>query len=228
MKNITDKNGLVVWNEKEIMYRNFYIDKFIFEIKNSLLKENNAWKFERIESSCLIPTILISPEYSTDDYFNIGDLSLRPETTALSYKYAEKLISDDKVSPPICVYQSGKSFRNELDNVSKNVRLKEFYQLEFQCIYSDGTLNDYYSVLLNETYNIISDIVKLETRIVESDRLPSYSEKTFDIEVKTEHKWLEICSVSLRNDFLTTYRDKKLYVVEVAIGLDRLLSLLNN
>ena len=60
-------------------------------------------------------------------------------------------------------------------------------------------------------------MLKLETRCVSSDRLPSYSKQTMDIEVKTPEKWLEICSISDRTDFTDNIRN-----VEVAFGLDRL------
>lgn len=222
MKNLTNKNGLVIWNEEEIAWRNFFTERISSYLKDNLLKENNAWKFYRIESSCLIPSEMVNESYSIDDYFSIGELSLRPETTALSYMFAEDLLTQG-ITPPICVWQAGKSFRNENDQVQKNIRLKEFYQLEFQCIFSDGTFNDYHKVMVDTAKDITEKLLKLPTRVVESDRLPSYSEKTLDVEVQTPHKWLEVCSVSLRKDFSKKFRDKKLLVVEVAFGLDRLI-----
>ena len=42
--------------------------------------------------------------------------------------------------------------------------------------------------------------------------------KTIDIEVFNGDKWMEICSVSKRNDF-----DEENTVLEIAFGLDRLL-----
>ena len=71
-------------------------------------------------------------------------LALRPETTPGSYAYAQHLLNTHSgYKPPLCVWQAGKSFRREQDQVTKNMRLKEFWQQEFQCIYSSDTLNDW-------------------------------------------------------------------------------------
>jgi glycyl-tRNA synthetase len=113
---------------------------------------------------------------------------------------------------PIVVWQHGKSFRREQDQVVKNMRLKEFYQLEFQIIYADSTANDY-SVGLQE--QLIRDISLFvgDCRIEKSDRLPSYSESTMDIICNKTN--MEICSISKRNDFAGAK------VLEIAIGTDR-------
>lgn len=120
------------------------------------------------------------------------------------------------------VRQHGKSFRNEQDKVSKNMRLKEFYQLEFQIIYSSATANDYHTLIVEIVRDTLSRYFAVQT--VPSDRLPDYSEKTTDIEI-IDNK-MEICSISQRKDFFTiTPQGQKEYhkVVEVAIGTDRLL-----
>ena len=80
-------------------------------------------------------------------------------------------------------------------------------------------------------------MIKKPTRIVESDRLPSYSEITMDIEAHTEafvfapenDRWMEVCSISRRTDFPQKAKfqtkkgtvEKDLLVLEIAIGLDR-------
>ena len=48
--------------------------------------------------------------------------------------------------------------------------------------------------------------------------MPDYSNKTFDIEVETPEKWLEICSISDRKDYACDIKN-----VEIAFGLDRLI-----
>ena len=76
---------------------------------------------------------------------------------------------------------------------------------------------------------MFKDILALETRVIESDRLPDYSLRTMDIEVWNEDKWMEICSISKRKDFdkkaIINYKskviEKDLLVLEIAIGLDR-------
>lgn len=71
----------------------------------------------------------------------------------------------------------------------------------------------------------------MPARIVESDRLPSYSLRTMDIEVFNDDKWMEVCSISKRTDFPQKARihvkdrviEKDLLVLEIALGSDRLL-----
>lgn len=119
---------------------------------------------------------------------------------------------------PVCrsVYD-GKSFRKEQDQVTKNMRLKEFYQQEFQCIYANSTANDYSLAVIPAVQRMISDMIG-PCRVEESDRIPSYSEKTMD--VVCEKSNMEVCSISLRKDFL--YQGgASAKVLEVAIGTDR-------
>jgi glycyl-tRNA synthetase len=109
------------------------------------------------------------------------------------------------------------------------MRLKEFYQQEFQCIYTADTLNDYHAAILEPVRKMLGEVIGLPTRIVESDRLPSYSLKTMDVEVDNGDKWMEVCSISKRTDFPEKAKfqtkkglvEKDLLVLEVAIGLDR-------
>jgi len=156
-------------------------------------------------------------------------LVLRPETTPSSYAYACHMLNSNMILPPFCVLQSGKSFRREQDQVSKNMRLKEFYQQEFQCIYASDTLNDYQEKVLEPLRKMFEKIIGKPARIVESDRLPSYSLRTMDIEIDNGDKWMEICSISKRTDFPQKVKfqtknglnEKDMLVLEIAIGLDR-------
>jgi len=95
------------------------------------------------------------------------------------------------------------------------MRLKEFYQLEFQIIYGLTTANDYSEKLFPMVRELLEKVVAKPCRIEPSDRLPSYSSQTMDIVV--EDNDMEICSMSVRND-LPGYK-----VLEVAIGTDRLI-----
>lgn len=227
MEKIYNVNGLVVWNEEEIAFRNFLIDTIFRAVQSTLRHENAAWKFHQIESTTIIPRELVNSSYTDEDcFFLSSELSLRPETTAGSYEYAKVLFDSNKALPPVCVWQAGKSFRNEQDQVSKNMRLKEFYQLEFQCIFTESTKNDYHSIMMDKMAAIIKQLLRLDTRVVDSDRLPGYSLKTKDVEVFNGDKWMEVMSVSLRNDFTTEVfvgkGKQKILVLEVAVGLDRL------
>ena len=175
---------------------------------------------------------MINKNYTSEDIWvqdSESNLALKPETTPSSYLYSEYLLDSNRVLPPFVVWQTSKSFRREQDQVLKNMRLKEFYQTEFQCIYAADTLNDYQEKVLEPIAKMFKDILALETRVIESDRLPDYSLRTMDIEVWNEDKWMEICSISKRKDFdkkaIINYKskviEKDLLVLEIAIGLDR-------
>lgn len=235
MERIYNTNGLIFWIEKEIRLRRMFEEYFYNELRRVLLDMNPAWSFSQIEAPILTPDELINPNYTSEDvWVQEGEkpgLTLRPETTPGSYAYAVHLLENTAkpIKPPFVVWQTGKSFRREQDQVTKNMRLKEFYQQEFQCIFVADTANDYHTNCLEPIRRMIGDMVHLPTRIVESDRLPSYSLKTMDIEVDNGDKWMEVCSISLRRDFPTTAKfqakgkvvEKELRVLEVAIGLDR-------
>lgn len=229
MQHILNTNGLVVWNEAEIKFREYCIERIQNKLHQTLVAENRAWTMHRIESSCLIPSSLVNPNYTSDDVFIAGEgLTLRPETTAASYIYADRLMKVKGFYPPLVVWQAGKSFRNEQDNVSKNMRLKEFYQLEFQCVYADDTKNDYMEPVINAMHEVIAELIGngFAVRHVPSDRLPSYSLRTMDIEVDNHSKWMEVMSISDRTDYTErTFigkSEKGFRVLEVAVGLDRL------
>ncbi len=218
MLNLTNVNGLLSLTQQEIIDQDYIKKSVIYNVQQILLNQNRGWLFEEIEGTVLVPNELINPEYSEEDYFKVNDqLSLKPETTALSYSYAHSLLQHS-TRAPLCVYQASKSFRKEQDQATKHMRLKEFKQLEFQCIYSVTTKNDYQANTIMQLANFVKNLLRLNTRVVLSDRLPSYSIKTIDIEVDNGEKWMEICSISVRNDF-----DSNHLVLEIAFGLDRLL-----
>ena len=229
------------WNEKEIKYRNYIKQIFTDDIEAILRAENRAWHFFEIEAPLLIPRELINPNYTNEDIWvqeittedtyseTFNELVLRPETTPASYAYACHMLNSNEILPPFCVLQSGKSFRREQDQVTKNMRLKEFYQQEFQCIYAADTLNDYQEKVLEPLKAMFQKVIGKPARIIESDRLPSYSLRTMDIEIDNGDKWMEICSISKRTDFPQKVKfqtkngisEKEMLVLEIAIGLDR-------
>lgn len=228
MKNLFERNGLIFWDEPSIRRREQLIQTISASIETILRTENRAFVMQRMESPILIPTNRLNPNYGTEDVFftpfgPIGEfLALRPETTAGSYAWAEAL----SIAPPYCIWQAGKSFRREQDQPTKFMRLKEFYQLEFQVVYSIDSKNDYYLALLPKLLALCETIFPHRVfQLVKSDRLPSYSEITTDIEVKQEDRFMEICSISLRNDFKHKPNGKELRVTEIAFGLDRLIIL---
>lgn len=227
MKFLYNYNGLPFYTKQEIDLRNNLITNISDSIKSILWNQNRAWDFHQIEACSLIPRNLISANYTDEDVYFIDDrLALKPETTASSYVYAKHLLEQQN-KLPLCVFQSSKSFRKEQDQSTTHCRFKEFYQLEFQCIYSKDTKNDYQENVVLEIANMFRNMLNLDTRVVISDRLPSYSLKTLDIEVDNGEKWMEICSISLRTDFqykpIMKNKEVECLVLEIAIGLDRLL-----
>ena len=222
MDSLFGVNGLMFWTEREIRLRRQFEEHFSYTMQQILLETNPAWRMIQVEAPLLTPGSKINPNYTNEDIWvqelaldetqgecnvcaaplpkdNVEALVLRPETTPGSYVYACHLLNTHSgIKPPFVIWQSGKSFRREQDQVTKNMRLKEFYQQEFQCIYTADTLNDYHKAVLEPVRLMIGEMVKLPTRIVESDRLPSYSQTTMDVEVYNGDKWMEVCSISRR------------------------------
>jgi glycyl-tRNA synthetase len=236
MNNIFNENGLPFFTQKEIRMRHYLEQIFTLELQDILQASNSAWSFTQIEAPILTPRELINSNYTNADVWAQekqnypSEYVLRPETTPGSYAYMVHVLEHQLSKPPFVVWQSGKSFRREQEQPSKHCRFKEFYQQEFQCLFTDDTKNDYQELVLQPMADVFLRELAKETRIVPSDRLPAYSLKTMDIEVYNGDKWMEICSVSLRQDFPAKARfsnkkgeivEKNCLVLEVAIGLDR-------
>lgn len=230
-KAIYERNtGLRFWTENEIILRNQFQERAVFSVKSALTKINSAWKFIQMEGPTLIPREYVNTSYSEDDIFvtNHSDLVLRPETTYSSFAYLRHLYPDHmqmKKKMPLCVWQAGKSYRRETNDGASAAKLRfnEFYQLEFQCVYTLGTMTDYRSVIIPLIRKEIERFCGAETRVVDSDRLPSYSTNTTDIEIKMlDGSWKELASCSIRTDFAEGF-----LVCEIAIGLDRVVHLAN-
>lgn len=160
--------------------------------------------------------------------------ALRAETTDGSYLMAMDILKNTRTNPPLCVWQIGQSFRRELSDGANaaNLRFNAFYQLEFQFVYSADTHFDYATLLKEKLEVLIKQLLVKPTRLVPSDRLPSYSLETTDLEVlwhpptKDKPEWKEVCSMSRRTDFPKDHGFKKeLKVFEVAFGMDRLVAI---
>lgn len=221
-----DIESLRFYDEDEIEMREMMTKRISSVVRQTLQNVNPAWKFKRVEGPLLTPRSFVSPSYDEDDIFVTqiekagAKLVLRPETTVSSYEFARKKYAREKF--PLCVWQLGKSFRVEKSDgaTAAKLRFNEFYQLEFQCIYSVGTKADYRASLIESVTKEVSRFLNLETRVIPSDRLPSYSESTLDIEVPYRNDWKEVASCSIRNDFSEDTR-----VCEIAIGMDRLVEI---
>lgn len=238
MLNLFNVNSLVHWEEREINMRDHMVRFFSEEVRTFLRSANPAWDVRRVEAPALTPRALVSDAYTNADIWVQEQLSeteaplvLRPETTPSTYVYMQHILGNhSKTRLPLCVWQAGRSYRREQEQSIKHMRLKEFWQLEFQCAYTADSGNDYHAASLEPVRRMIASLIPLPTRIVPSDRLPAYSEMTVDVEVDNGDKWMEVCSISRRTDFPERYtsQPKKgpavehdVLVLEIAIGLDR-------
>jgi glycyl-tRNA synthetase len=222
MENLYNSNGLVFWSEEEIRIREMLAQHFVSAVSSNLKTQNRGFEIVRIEAPLITPIELINKNYTEDDIHAIRprrdseDLYvLRPETTMGSYKAIEHFLNphnERKMKLPLCVWQHGKSFRREQDQPTKFMRLKEFYQLEFQIAYSFSTANDYSLSLIPAVHKAIQDMIGF-CSLAPSDRLPDYASSTMD--VICEKSEMEVCSISKRKDF------QHALILEVAIGTDR-------
>jgi len=236
--NLFNVNSLVHWEEREINMRDHMVRFFSEEVRNFLRSANPAWDVRRVEAPALTPRTLVSDAYTNADIWvqeqlteTDAPLVLRPETTPSTYAYMRHILSNhSRTRLPLCVWQAGRSYRREQEQPTKHMRLKEFWQLEFQCAYTADSGNDYHAASLEPVRRMIAALIPLPTRIVPSDRLPAYSETTVDVEVDNGDKWMEVCSISRRTDFPERYRtqprkgpavEQDVLVLEIAIGLDR-------
>jgi len=222
-----ETGGLRFWNQIEIAHREYAAQQLLNVIQKSLTDINRGWIFHQWDAPILTNMERLSGEYTGDEVFilqaQLADkpFALRPETTPSSYEVVRQLMHQGK--PPICVWQAGKSFRRErMDGASPSkLRFNEFYQCEFQCVYSVGSKADYKAHVLQDLLKIVPLLVGgAEVRIVDSDRLPNYSKHTVDIEAMFNGNWKEVASISTRTDFSDTEE-----VLEIAFGLDRLVEI---
>jgi len=210
-------NGLVFFEQSEIRLREYLRDVVAAAVTGCLESVNRAWKIRQIEAPILTPTNLISDGYGPNEIYFVGNTNfiLRSETTPGTYTYAEALFKHHMDKPPLCLWQYGKSFRREQTAPLSRMKLKEFYQQEFQCFYATNSKCDYQEKIVPMLAAAVEHIISKKICTVESDRLPSYSTRTVDFEVNG----LEICSISLRHDF----KDVNITVLEIAFGLDRVI-----
>ena len=216
MDNHYNSNGLVFWSEEEIRLREMMKNHFVAALSSNLKIQNRGFELIQVEAPLITPRIFINANYTDEDMFVLDEnFVLRPETTMGSYRAILELLSphnERKIKPPVVVWQHGKSFRKEQDQPTKFMRLKEFYQLEFQIAYGISTMNDYSISLIPAMQKAIADMIG-PCKIEPSDRLPDYSESTMDIICEKNN--MEVASISKRKDL------SGLKVLEVAIGTDR-------
>ncbi len=218
--------GLRFWSEKELEQRDIAVTMLHRAIRDALVGLNPAWRFERCEGPTLTPREYVAPGYDADDLWLLqasmkgGAVTMRPETTPSTYAYARHRLQGSTKALPFCFWQVGKSYRRETNDGASpsKLRFNEFTQAEWQCIYRADTKADYEEAVRTEVAFAVAAFTGREVRVVGSDRLPDYSIQTHDVEVLWKGDWKEMCSISIRTDYAASLR-----VLEVAVGLDRLL-----
>lgn len=236
-----DTEGLRFRYGNEIAIRQRIAQELVENVQRILLNLNQMWRFEQVETPLIMPRELMSSSYDVDDIFVLQNTiaeksyALRAETTMGSYLSAVHMLRTTTIRAPLCVWTHGPSFRVENSDgaTAAKLRFNQFHQLEFQCIYSSDTKAPVAQTLINELPKTVEKILGLPTRVVDSDRLPTYSEQTTDIEVLWQSPtvndldWKEVASMSLRKDFPEIPGNKPYRVFEVAFGTDRLLAIRN-
>lgn len=220
-KALYELGGLRFWSQEEIENREAFQLAASRLVTRTLSDVNPAWRHYRTEGPCLSPRDRISDSYDDNDLFMTNhvaggsNLYLRAETTPSSYAVARQI--GGKL--PVCVWQAGKVFRRETNDGASAAKLRfnDFWQLEFQCIFRADTKVDYRQKLLDVLEPLVMRHTGAFVRLVNSDRLPSYSRSTIDIEAMYRGNWKEVASCSIRTD----YADDVL-VCEIAFGLDRI------
>ena len=117
----------------------------------------------------------------------------------------------------------------DVPTLIKNCTESNIHGVELRVEHAHKVMPELNASQRSEVRKMFEDIMALPTRIVESDRLPSYSKRTMDIEVWNEDKWMEVCSISKRTDFPQKARiaikdkiiEKDLLVLEIALSSDR-------
>lgn len=148
--------------------------------------------------------------------------SLRPETATSTYMNYDRLVTHNKNKFPIRVYQIGKVFRNEISTKFIS-RSREFTQAECQVFLTlkiDQSI--LFKQLLDDTFKLLADIIPEERiRMVrhEENNRAFYALDAYDFEIDIPFKgWTEVVGVHDRG----LHDLKKVKVLEVAIGIDRL------
>lgn len=218
-------NGLMYHSESDIQVREFIIQSISHRLQQGMKELNPAIEFMRIETPSLVPEKIVAAHcesefpvwkaVSTDDPET--QLFLRPESTKGTYECFDLLFPIEKQLRkrlPLCLWQSGLSFRVEQDNTFKHLRFLQFYQMEFQLAYSEGTMADYHGHAVKVMSGILDDLMPRVTGIYDPDLLPFYSSKTTDLYLG---EW-EVVAISSRTDFRHP-------VIEISCGLDRLVAI---
>ncbi len=168
---------------------------------------------------------------------------LRPETAQGTYVNFRNVQESARQKIPFGIAQTGRAFRNEITPGNFIFRTREFEQMEMQFFVKPGTDDDWLATWRDwrlawlEGLGIRGDRLRLHQH--GPDELAHYAKEAWDIQYFFPFGWQEFEGIHNRTDFdLSRHQEhsgKKLeyfdpqtqerylpYVIETAIGLDRL------
>ncbi|MDP9241540.1 MAG: glycine--tRNA ligase, partial [Actinomycetota bacterium] len=169
---------------------------------------------------------------------------LPPETAQGQFVDFATVQQTSRKKLPFGIAQARKSFRNEITPGNFIFRTREFEQMEMEFFVKPGTDEEWFEAWIAERMQWCLDLglskEKLRLRPHEPDELAHYARSATDIEYKFPFGWNELEGIHNRTDFdlkrhaeasgeELSYFDPETeeryypYVVETAIGLDRLM-----
>ncbi len=172
---------------------------------------------------------------------------MRPETAQGIFINFKNVAESTRQKLPFGVGQIGKSFRNEITPGNFIFRTREFEQMEMEYFCRPGTEVEWYNFWKSYCMEWLGEIgiksERLRMREHAKEELSHYSNGTSDIEYEFPFGWGELWGIASRTNFDLTqhmehskvdmrYHDKVTnekfipYVVEPALGVDRLLLVL--
>ena len=208
-------NATVMWDEHEIIERDALVSLCYSLVSDAWTGMNRAVRFRRVETPILTPAAVLAGHVGAGfPMLETKRGTMRPETTAgcvAAFHAFFHQESQMKKTMPYCIWQFGKSFRDE-DNPDTmrvgKLRLVEFHQLEFELFCSTDTKADYLGAALSALTR------RFGGQLVMADELPHYSRRTVDWMMDG----LEVAGCSERTDWPHGV------IFEVSIGIDRLLA----
>lgn len=226
--------GFVYYSEADLTAREFVVKIFTRKLSSELTNLNRAVRFFQIETPMLTFKDALKGHEATGfdlvkaSFAKHGEdtMYLRPETTFGTYAALRAMWPQEperKKQMPLVLWQYGKSFRDEQARPMKELRFREFYQLEYQLFFSPDTKANYFDACLSSAFKAVELICRQDpiVRPVVDKELAHYSQKTTDLFIPDEEdfKEIEVAAISQRKDF------EGANVVEVSVGLDRLTAL---
>ena len=173
---------------------------------------------------------------------------LRPETAQGMFVNFLNVQQASRLKPPFGIAQIGKSFRNEITPGNFIFRTREFEQMEMEFFVKPGTDDEWFNYWREQRFTWYTTQLgvkpaNLRFRHYAKDELAHYAKACSDIEYQYPFGWSELEGIANRTDFdlrrhaecsgkdLTFFdeetRERYLpYVIEPAVGVDRILLIL--